>query len=48
MISSLVLNILNFFDYFHKKKIKNFFKNNNFLNFNCVNLHQHYSIGRTN
>ena len=23
-------------------------KNNNFLNFNCVNLHQHYSIGRTN
>tara|TARA_B100001093_G_scaffold231695_1_gene222219 strand:- start:72 stop:791 length:720 start_codon:yes stop_codon:yes gene_type:complete len=36
MISSLVLNILNFFDYFHKKKIKNFFKDNNFLNFNLI------------
>ena len=36
MISSLVLNILNFFDYFHKKKIKNFFKDNNFLDFDLI------------
>lgn len=36
MISSLVLNILNFFDYFHKKKIKNFFKENNFSDFDLI------------
>lgn len=36
MISSIVLNILNFFDYFHKKKIKNFLKKNNFTNFDLI------------
>ena len=36
MISSVVLNILNFFDFFHKKKIKNFLKKNNFTNFNLI------------
>ena len=36
MISSLVLNVLNFFDYFHKKKIRNFFRDNNLSKFELV------------
>ena len=36
MISKIVLIILNIFDYFHKNKIKNFFKKKQIIDFNTV------------
>ncbi len=36
MIAKITLFLLNFFDFFHKKKIKNFFKKTKIKNFNLI------------